>query len=71
MLIYPAKKAIWSIISQKSLTSLHFSLKNNINHYKRVGYSMGIIGQSACQVIKTITVYSYVFLFNCMMVGQA
>ena len=31
---------------------------------------MDIMGQSACVVVNTITVYSYGFLFNCMTVGQ-
>ena len=40
-------------------------------HYKRVGYSMDIMRQSACLVVNPIMVYSYGFLFNCTTVGQA
>ena len=32
---------------------------------------MDIMRQSACLVVNPITVDSYVFLFNCTMVGQA
>ena len=36
-----------------------------IKHYKRVGYSMDIMRQSACLVVNPITVDSYGFLFKC------
>ena len=39
--------------------------KKIINRYKRVGYTMDIMQQSACLVVIPITVYSYGFLFNC------
>ena len=39
--------------------------------YIRVGYNLDIMRQSACLVLNPITVYSYGFLFNCTMVGQA
>ena len=39
--------------------------------YIRVGYNLDIMRQSACLVFNTITVYSYSFLFNFTMVGQA
>ena len=45
--------------------------KKIINCYKRVGYKMDIMRQSACLVVNTITVYSYCFLFNYTTVGQA
>ena len=45
--------------------------KKIIKRYKRVGYNMNIMRQSACLVVNPITIYSYVFLFNCTMVGQA
>ena len=32
---------------------------------------MGVMRQSACLVVNPITIYSYGFLFNCTMVGQA
>ena len=37
----------------------------------RVGYNLDLMRQSACLVLNPITVYSYVFLFNCTAVGQA
>ena len=49
----------------------HGQFKKIAKHYKTDGYSMDIMWQSACLVINLITVKSYDFLFNCMMVGQA
>ena len=46
-------------------------LKKIVKCYIRVGYNLNIMRQSACLVLNPITVYSYGFLFNCMMVGQA
>ena len=45
--------------------------KKIVKHYIRVGYNLDIMRQSACLVLNLITVYSYVFLFNCTTVGQA
>ena len=45
--------------------------KKIIKRYKRVGYNMDIMRPSACLVVNPITVYSYDFLLNCMMMGQA
>ena len=45
--------------------------KKIIKRYKKVGYNLDIMRQSACLVNNPITVYSYDFLFNCTPVGQA
>ena len=42
-----------------------------INIIKEWVYIMDIMRQSACLVVKSKTVYSYGFLFNCTTVGQA
>ena len=39
--------------------------KKIVKRYIRVGYNLDIMRQSACLVLKPITVYSYGFLFNC------
>ena len=36
-----------------------------INHYKRIGYSLDIMRQTACLVINPIIVDGYALLFNC------
>ena len=45
--------------------------KKIVKRYVRVEYNMDIMRQTACLVLNPITVYSYGFLFNCTMVGQA
>ena len=46
-------------------------LKKIVKRYIRVGYNFDIMRQSACLVLNSITVYSYGFLLNCTIVGQA
>ena len=36
-----------------------------INHYKRIGYSLDIMRQTACLVVNPIIVDGYASLFNC------
>ena len=45
--------------------------KKIVKRYRRVGYNLDIMRQSACLVLNPTTVYSYGFLFNCTTVGQA
>ena len=46
-------------------------LKKIVKRYIWAGYNLDIVRQSACLVLNPITIYSYGFLFNCPMVGQA
>ena len=39
--------------------------------YKRIGYNINVMRQSACLVIDPITVDSFACLFNCTPVGRA
>ena len=57
----------------KSLPGKHFSdqFKQIIKRYKKVGYNLDIMRQSACLVLNPIMVSSYGFLLNCTTVGQA
>ena len=51
---------------------LVIQLEEIIKRYKKkVGYNLDIMRQSICLVVNPFTVYSFVFLFNCTMVGQA
>ena len=45
--------------------------KKIVKRYIRVGYNLDIMRLSACLGLNPITIYSYVFLFNCTTVGQA
>ena len=42
-----------------------------VKRYIKDGYNLDVMRQSACLVLNPITVYSYGFLFNCVMVAQA
>ena len=55
------------------MKELNFSdqFKNIIKHYIEVEYNLDVMRQSACLVLNPITVSSYGFLFNCMMLVQA
>ena len=39
--------------------------------YKRIGYNLNVMRQSACLVINPITVDGYAALFNCTSVDRA
>ena len=39
--------------------------RNLINRYKRIGYSLDIMRQTACLVVNPIIVDGYSSLFNC------
>ena len=45
--------------------------KKNIVRYKRIGYNINIMRQSACLVFNPITVNNFASLFNCTPVGRA
>ena len=36
-----------------------------ISHYKKVGYNINVLQQTACLVVNPITVGNFAFLFNC------
>ena len=42
-----------------------------IIHYKRIGYNLNVMRQSACLVINPIIVDGYAALFNCTPVDRA
>ena len=41
-----------------------------ISHYKKIGYNINVLQQTACLVVNPITVGNFAFLFNCMLVGR-
>ena len=64
-LIYKLKK--------KNVGRADFSdqFKKIIVRYKRIGYNINIMRQSACLVFNPITVNNFASLFNCTPVGRA
>ena len=55
----------------RGMTDFSDQFRKNIMHYKRIGYNLNVMRQSACLVINPITVDGYATLFNCMPVDRA
>ena len=53
------------------MTVFHDQFRKNIMRYKRFGYNINVMRQSACLVINPITVDGYAALFNCTPVDRA
>ena len=41
-----------------------------ISHYKKIGYNINVLQQTACLVVNPNTVGNFAFLFNCTPVGR-
>ena len=53
------------------MTDLSDQFRKIIMLYKRIGYNLNVMQQSACLVINTITVDGYAAFFNCTPVDRA
>ena len=63
-LVYKFKKI-------RGMTDFSDQFRKIIMRYKRIGYNLNVMRQSACLVINQITVDSYAALFNCTPVDRA
>ena len=52
---------------KKIVGSHNFSAQfiKTISYYKKIGYNINVLQQTACLVVKPITVGNFAFLFNC------
>ena len=41
-----------------------------ISHYKKIGFNINVLQQTACLLVNTIIVGNFAFLFNCTPVGR-
>ena len=48
-----------------------YHFKKIIVHYKKIGYNIDVLRQTACLVVNPIKVNSFANLFNCTTVGRA
>ena len=57
---------------KKIADSNNFSAQfiNIISHYKKIGYTINVLQQTAYLVVNPITVGNFAFLFNCTPVGR-
>ena len=63
-LVYKFRKIIG-----KNDFSYHF--KKIIVRYKKIGYNIDVLRQSACLVVNPVKVNSFAYPFNCTTVGRA
>ena len=58
--------------SKKIVGSYNFSPQfiKIFYHYKKIGYNINILQQTACLVVNPITSGNFAFLFNCTRVGR-
>ena len=63
-LVYKFKKI-------RGMTDFSYQFRKIIMRYKRIGYNLNVMRQSACLVINPITVDSYGALFHCTPVDRA
>ena len=61
-LVYKLKK----IVGSNNFSAQFIKI---ISHYKKIGYNINVLQQTACLVVNPITVDNFVFLFNCTPVG--
>ena len=63
---------LWSLVYGSVYTIMDIEFCGVlINCYKRLGYSLDIMRQTACLVVNPIIVDGYASLFNCMMAVRA
>ena len=62
-LVYKLKK----IVSSNNFSAQFIKI---ISHYKKIGYNINVLQQTACLVVNPITVGNFAFLFNCTLVGR-
>ena len=48
-----------------------YHFKKIIVRYKKIGYNIDVLRQTACLVVNPIKVNSFAYLFNCTSVGRA
>ena len=48
-----------------------YHFKKIIVRYKKIGYNIDVLRQTACLVVNPIKVNSFAYLSNCMSVGRA
>ena len=62
-LVYKFKKIVGSNNFSATLIKI-------ISHYKKIGYNINVLQQTACLVVNPITAGNFAFLFNCTPVGR-
>ena len=60
------------MVLKRIVSSNNFSAQfiKIISHYKKIGYIINVLQQTACLVVNPITVGNFAFLFNCTPMGR-
>ena len=71
-LVYKMKNIVVVYKLKKIVGSNNFSAQfiKIISHYKKIGYNINVLQQTACLVVNPIMVGNFAFLFNCTPVGR-
>ena len=51
-------------------TDFPYHFKKIVARYKKIGYNINVMRQTACLVVNPIKVNSFAYLFNCTTVGR-
>ena len=64
--------ATWCINSEKIIgkNDFPYHFKKIIVRYKKIGYNINVMRQTACLVVNPIKVNNFACLFNCTTVGR-
>ena len=62
-LVYKLKK----IVGSNNFSALFIKI---ISHFKKIGYNINVLQQTACLVVNPIRVGNFAFLFNCTLMGR-
>ena len=62
----------WCINSEKLIgkNDFPYHFKKIVVRYKKIGYNINVMRQTACLVANPIKVNSFAYLFNCTKVGR-
>ena len=58
-------------VKEEVFEDFSFQFRKIITRYRRIGYNLNVMRQSACLVFNPIMVDNYVAFFNCTPVGRA
>ena len=64
--------ATWCIISEKTIVKMiPYHFKKIIVRFKKIGYNIDVLRQTACLVVNPVKVNSFAYLFDCTTMGRA
>ena len=65
--------ATWCTNSDQMIGKYDFPyhFKKIIVHYKKIGYNIGVLRQTACLVVNPFRVHNFAYLFDCTTVGRS